>query len=57
MMRHSKNDDAVGFCQTCGDALSVHDVLVTGQAKVCTACWDSERSHGRSTEKVRKAAG
>ncbi len=43
MMRHALAYEAVGFCQSCGDALTSRDVLETGQARLCPTCWDDGR--------------
>ncbi len=50
-MRHALAYETVGFCQSCGEALTSRDVLGTGQARLCPACWEAgKRQNVRQVE-------
>ncbi|MCY0900198.1 MAG: hypothetical protein OWU33_14980 [Firmicutes bacterium] len=47
-MRRMFGDDSVGACQICGELLTSRDILQTGQARLCSVCFDS-RATDRAT--------
>lgn len=40
-MRHALAYESVGLCQACDEALTSRDVLETGQARLCPACYEN----------------
>lgn len=50
-MRHALAYESVGSCQICDEPLTSRDVLETGQARLCPACYQTAAASAFSWSK------